>query len=803
MGRLLKIIAALTILFCLTVRAQSQEHNPIIHNVLYINSYAMTYTWADSVVAGIQHVFSPREDIQLYIEFLDAKRFKKLKFQDIYRFYKNKYRTIHFDVAIASDNDALDFLIQYGDSLIPDVPVVFCGINNPEHYKFDSSNFYGILDGIDLKSEIDLITKVMPDVKKLYFISDSITTTSLLNLKYIKRIEPEYADRIKFAYICNYSLDSLMQVVGKFEKGSAIALINYTQDKMGNAVNPEAIYLEVTHKSPVPIFMESETLLGKGIAGGIIIKGYTHGRDAANMALKFIENPDYTPLLRITRPENRYYFDYKILRKFGISEALIPAGSVVINKPHAVLVRYLKYISSLLAVIGFLLLIVFILFFNIKRRKKAEEMITQKLAEIQDKNMLLNDAHQQVNDMNTELEEINEHLSKTNEALRIAKEKSEESDKLKSAFLANMSHEIRTPLNAIVGFSSLLNDSLITEADRERYFRYINSSSDMLLRIIDDILDLSKIEAGQLKIYIEPFSVGELLNDLVESFRQSNIDSQVKIRISVLANRDHLMLKSDPVRFRQIISNLLSNALKFTKEGVIEVGYNVDADKTITFYVKDSGIGIEKNDLKNLFNRFWKAEMHGEKFYSGAGLGLAISKRLCEALGGRIWAESEPGIGTTFFVAFHDFYLIKEENIVPQAPLVDLKSYNWEGFTIAVAEDEKDNLYLLTRILKKLNVEVIGFSNGIEIVDFFRKKTNKKVDLILMDIKMPEMDGIMATSLIREINPNIPIIAQTAYAMVEDIEKIKASSFDDYISKPIMPGLLIEKIKKFLFPART
>ena len=799
MGSVLKILIILTLISFSSGMAQSQEPGPKMHNVLYINSYAMTYTWTDSLVSGIFSVFSQHNDIQLYIEFLDAKRFDRSEFQDLYKLYKKKYNNIKFDVAIVSDNDALDFLMEYGDVLIPDIPIVFCGINNPEDYNFDNTNFYGILDGIDLKAEINLIIQVMPDVKKLCFISDSSTTTSLLNLAYIIKLEPEYADRLQFVYICNYSLDSLMQAVSKFEKGTAIALINYYQDKKGNPLNPEAIYLEIAHKSPVPIFMESETLLGKGIAGGIFIKGRKHGRDIANLALKFIDNADYTPPIRVTRPENLYYFDYKILKKFDIPEKYLPAGSIIINKPHVVFIKYLKYIFALTAVIGFLLMIVLILFFNIRQRKKAEDLVKQKLEEIRDKNSMLEHGHQQVNEMNAKLEEINEHLSKTNEELVSARDKSEESDRLKSAFLANMSHEIRTPLNAIIGFSSLLNDPALNEADREYYFRIISSNSHQLLNIIEDILDLSRIEAGQLKTYIALFSVHELIVELVDSFSKSITNNQVKISMSSFIQDTHLMLKTDPGRFKQIISNLLSNAIKFTQKGVIEIGYNLDSNKEITFYVKDTGIGIEKKDLPYIFNRFWKAEEQVDKFHSGAGLGLSICKRLCDALGSKIRAESEPGVGSAFYVTFRDYRIRKEEDSDHEISSPDPMHYNWEAFTVAIVENEISNLYLLTRILKKMKVNIIGFKSGVEVVDFFRDNAYKKIDLILMDIKMPGMDGIVAAKLIREINPNIPIIAQTAYAMVEDVNKIK-SSFDDFISKPIRTGLLIEKVKKFLYP---
>ncbi len=552
----------------------------------------------------------------------------------------------------------------------------------------------------------------------MYFLSDSVTTTSLINLKYIRKIEPGYAGRIRFSYICKYDPDSLYRAVSKFEKGSAIALINYYHNSHNEPLNPEAINLEVIKRSPVPVFMESETLLGKGIAGGIFIRGREHGIDVANLALRFIDNPFYAPAKRVTRPENRYYFDYRILMKFNIPQERLPAGSVVINKPHAVFIRYLKYIFALLVIIGLLLFILAILILNTRKRKKAEGLVKLKLQEIQEKNNMLEQAHQQVNDMNTELEEINEHLSTTNEELSMAKVKSEESDRLKSSFLANMSHEIRTPLNAIVGFSSLYNDPMLTASDRENYYKIINSNSIQLLNIIEDILDLSKIEAGQLNTNIEVFPVHELLADLVNSFSKNLEDTGVKLGLSTRNRNWHVMLRSDPARFNQIMSNLISNAIKFTKKGRIELGYDLLSDKEIAFYVKDTGIGISERDLPNVFNRFWKAENQIENFQSGTGLGLAICKSLCEALDADIRAESKKGEGTTFFVTFRDYSVMKDEPPSEEAFRPDYMDRDWSKFTIALVEDEISNMYLLTRILKNLKANLVTFKNGAEIVDF-------------------------------------------------------------------------------------
>jgi len=740
-----------------------------------------------------------RDDVQLYIEFLDAKRFGRSHFEQIYHLLKDKYRHMQFDAVITSDNDALDFMMLYGDDLVPDVPIVFCGINNIKDYRIDGTRYYGILEAVDMKTEINLIAKLIPGITKLYFITDS-STTSLLNMKYIRILENEYHNHLEFVYIQNCSVDSLMYAVRHFESGNAIALINYYQDNLGNPVNVEAIFKQIARISPVPVFIDFEALLGKGIAGGIMINSSAHGRQAALLALEFIDNPEFNPEKRITLPDNTYLFDYRVLEKFHIPVNSLPPKAIIINKPTGSFFhRNVRFILTLMGIVGLFILVVCLYYANIRRRKIAEKKLGQKIKEIGEKNVQLELVQSKLNEMNERLEEVNEHLSVTNEALILARQRSEESDKLKSAFLANISYQIRTPLNAIIGFAALLNDSLITEEEKTEYFRIMGSSSDQLLRIIDDIIDLSKIESGQLQISVEAFSISALFSELVETYRSFSSEKKIELKIAYPAQSNHLLMMSDRNRFRQILGNLISNAIKFTREGSVEIGYSLDIPREIVFYVRDSGIGIQEKDLKNIFNRFWKAELQGERKTSGAGVGLAICKKLSDALGGKIWVESEQSLGTTFYIAFQD-YVLKKETTEDEKVLTDHIPVPLDDFTIAIVDDEKDNMYLITRMLRNLNLKIIQFHSGVEIVDYFRDGENLRIDLILMDIKMPHMDGITAAKLIREIRPSIPILAQTAYAGLDDQDKTWVSTFDDYIVKPVKPLVIIEKIRKFLTP---
>lgn len=789
---LLFFVSCMLCLFC-----SGQQHHATSHYVLYINSYALGYSWSDSVVTGIQKEMSKNKDVQIFVEFLDAKRFGQRHFESIFQFLQRKYQNIKFDVVITSDNDALDFIIKYGDQLAPHVPVVFCGINNIRDYSFPNDQFYGILDGVDFKTEINMIVKIMPGIRKLYFITDC-STTSLLNLRQIRSLENEYTGRLEFVYLHNYSLDSLKQAVEKFEPGNAIALINYYNEPDGLPIPVESVYKELIALSPVPAFIDFEALLGYGIAGGVMIKGTDYGRQAASLALQFIHQPGHAPEKHTILPEETYFFDYNVLQKYGVSFKDLPSHANIINLPKNTYRNYFVYVIPIIIFVLLLASIILILYTTARKRKIAEALLSKKLSELQEKNLLLEKSQSRLNDMNNRLEEANSHLAHASEALFQAKQKSEESDKLKSAFLANISHQIRTPLNAIIGFSALINEYQITDKEKSDYLKIISSSSDQLLGIIDDILDLSKIESGQLQIRIETFSLQELFLELTDTFRQVAQTKKIDLKLSIPESSGDLKMMTDRGRLKQILGNLLSNSVKFTQKGTVEIGFNLDIPKEIVLYVKDTGIGIRPDDLKKIFSRFWKADFQDGKMSTGAGVGLAICKKLADALGAKIWVESDSVSGTTFYIAFQE-YMFKQRDESGLNTGSDHLSLN--GYCIAIAEDEKDNMYLITRMLRDLDVKIIQFQTGKEVVDFFKEGESMKIDLILMDIKMPDMDGITVAQMIREIKPDIPIIAQTAFARYDETDKHLLSVFDDYLFKPIKPMLLINKIKKILAPA--
>lgn len=353
--------------------------------------------------------------------------------------------------------------------------------------------------------------------------------------------------------------------------------------------------------------------------------------------------------------------------------------------------------------------------------------------------------------------------------LEKAYQKAEENDRLKSAFLANISHEVRTPMNAILGFANLLENDGINQADKKLCLQLIKSSCSGLLAVISDIVDISKIDADQQKLVYKKCDLNQLIDDLYNRFSILNMNSEIQLKSKKGSITDTFMIKTDVIRLDQILSNLIENALKFTKKGEVVFGYQLSNDH-INFYVKDSGIGILKKDQKFIFERFGQIE-NKTKTSSGTGLGLPIAKAFVELFKGEIWLESKPREGSSFHFK------------IPHNKQVAIKSLEVHKQTILIAEDDDVNFLLLNLWLKS-DFNIIRAANGFEAIHLFEKYDS--IALVLMDIKMPYMNGIDATKEIRKTDMYIPIIAHTAYAMNEESVAIKMAGCNEILVKPIL-----------------
>ena len=379
--------------------------------------------------------------------------------------------------------------------------------------------------------------------------------------------------------------------------------------------------------------------------------------------------------------------------------------------------------------------------------------------------------------------------------LKEAKDKAEESNRLKSVFLQNISHEIRTPMNAIIGFISLLQDSPVDDETRNQYYEIISKSGERLLSTVNDLIDISQIETHQIKVNKSDVRLSEVLSNHLEASKYLAIKRGNKIVCTSKYFSSDTVLFTDEKMLNSIMVNLLNNAMKFTNNGTIEIGSR-DEGNDIVFYVKDTGIGIPKSRLEAIFDRFVQADLTISRPYEGSGLGLSIAKAYAEMLGGNLWVESELGVGSTFY------FSIPKDEVVSDV-VEDLKPTATSGCMhnnckILVAEDDEMSYIFLKRLLEGRGVKTVHAWNGAEAIEIV--KNDNEISLVLMDIKMPEVSGDVAIREIRTFNKKIPIIAQTAYAMPSDKSKFLELGCNDYISKPIQVDKLLTLMHKYVNP---
>lgn len=379
------------------------------------------------------------------------------------------------------------------------------------------------------------------------------------------------------------------------------------------------------------------------------------------------------------------------------------------------------------------------------------------------------------------------------------KERAEKSDRIKNNFISNLSHEIRTPMSGILGFTEFLSDPNLSETKRKHYITIIQNSGNQLMRTMDDLLEFSKLGTKQVSLIEKEICLNNLILELFTVFNIKARENKTPLYLKKGLSDTESTVLIDETKLKNILSNLIENALKFTKQGYIEFGYN-KVDSNLVMYVKDTGVGIKPERQKSVFERFSKEEEESSKNIGGLGLGLWIAKENTELLGGKISLESKKNEGTTFFVTLP--YTPIESYEDPNNPS-SFKEYEEEDFhkcNILIAEDEEINFLYLEILLKKhinLNCNIFHAKDGAEAVAIC--KDNDEIDFVFMDLKMPQMDGFEAVKLIKELRPKLPVVAQTAFSSTDDKEKVFDAGFDDFISKPISKedlSVIINKQKK-------
>lgn len=446
-------------------------------------------------------------------------------------------------------------------------------------------------------------------------------------------LEASKFDRFSVLFPEVVDLDSIYSTVSSGKNFDAIFYVGVSQDRSGRLIDPVPVAKKICELTSVPVFTNDILYNNPGIVGGLFRNGQSHGIEAVNLLFKLLDSQSRDSIKHIYTIKQKCFFDYELLDKYHISKNSLPDDALIFNQKTRLTREHFIVLLSILVVLIFIIIVLSVV--N-RQRKREHRRSKNQLNRIKNQKIALEEAYKQLSSVILELENTNEKLTESNINLKEAKKKAEESDALKSAFLANVSHEIRTPLNSIVEFSSLLTQPDLEEETRETYAGLIESNTESLLVLIDEIIDLSKIETQQLTLKMQEFSIDSLIDEMFLQFNHSNKNQELDLRTNKISAEMELFVFSDRIRVKQIFINLLTNALKFTESGFIEFGYFLSEKKEIVLFVKDTGIGIKKEHHKAIFHRFRKLNENSAKIYRGTGLGLAITQKLVELLGGEI-----------------------------------------------------------------------------------------------------------------------------------------------------------------------
>ncbi len=738
--------------------------------VLIINSYHEGSYWTDRIMSGVKEVFDSVGHVECFVNYLDAKRFADDRyFQMVAEIYTYKFRNVDFSAILTSDDHALDFVMQYGDSLFPDVPVVFCGINDYAASRaVGLDEFTGIWEHYDIIGTIELIGKLQPEKRTIAFITDNTKTGQLL-LKRFLREKPRLNPEIKVRLLNNMNYGELCNEIQRLPKNSALLWASYLLQPDRTILSAEESLEMISRCRNLPVYCIWD-VVGIGAIGGKITSPKQQGRVAAELVLQIFYGKKASEI-PVHSGDLIYKFDYNELISNNIELNDLPDNSIIINKPYSVYEKYRILIWFVIGLIVFLSLVIVALSYHIRLRRKSERILKKR---------------------NDQLQESRIRLSEVNKHLEIARDKAEESDRLKSAFLANLSHEIRTPMNGIMGFADLLSEKEMDKEKQKEYLTIIRNSSKRLLSLINDLIDISKIDAGQITLNPVDIRLGDLMEELFLFFQVEAVSKQIGFYLDVDDALLDKTIKVDATRLEQIMSNLINNALKFTRKGEVRIGCRLSGDDLL-LWVSDTGPGIPKEYHQKIFERFRQVDESHLKEEEGSGLGLSISKALVELMDGDIWLESGKEEGAVFYVCLpfntSNIQVVDSHDIPSDIKLPP-------NLQVLLAEDDNASYELLEAILTSFGLHVIRAIDGEQAVDLF--KIYKTIPLVLLDLKMPRKNGFEALKEIREINPDVLAIAQTAYVSEADRKKCFQEGFNAFITKPIHHAQLHEMLVKML-----
>lgn len=624
-GRIHFILALLSGLTLFPLVSYSQKNMDQKKKVLVLHSVEESRPWNTMFNNQLKESIKNNcpYEVELSIEYTDLILYHTEEYKDILeKSIRYKYKNNLPDIIIITQIEAANFV--YERNLFPQTHKILIDLSIDLIKEHDHATNISVT--LDFKTMLKHALDIFPQTKEVYVIAgNNNTDTHTLNL-FINDMTV-FQENISFKYLTNLNRAAIIDSIKKLPENSLVYYLAYTQDLDGHAVMAKDFSVEIAKNSNRPVFSFLDLLTEEtGIFGGLVASLRSKAIKSVEIITLVFNGEDMETISPVEADYANTY-DWQELKKWDIDIEQLPDSSIFYHRKYTFLELYKsEVIIGLFVLFSYTLLLILLLYSN--RKKKISE--------------------QKLKIKNTHYELLNIEYKSQNELLKVEKERAEESDRLKLAFLLNMSHEIRTPMNSIIGFSEMLNDEKLDIVQRKEFTRLINNGSIQLLNIIDDILEISRLETHQVSIQTELFSVNILIKEMHDLFSLRIKEKGLSFTYETALDDENCYITSDKTIINRILCNLIENALKFTQQGFIKLGYLIKQNSLI-FFVKDSGIGISSENMNRIFDRFMQEEKGLSLKYGGLGLGLAISKENASLLGGDITVESEKGKGSTFY----------------------------------------------------------------------------------------------------------------------------------------------------------